>query len=133
MTSVKQQTLIKIVKGFCAAWDDMDLETIMSLMSKDAVYDNLPLKELRGCDQIRGFIGGFFQITESAKFDILNIVAEDNRVVTDRVDSFVFNEGRIEELPVLGIFEFDADEKISHWREYWDLQMWIDKGGPALS
>ncbi len=133
MTNPQQQTLIEIVREFCAAWDRIDLEAIMSMMSEDAVYNNLPLATLRGHDEIRAFIGGFFEVTKSAKFDILNIVTDDQRVVTERVDSFVWEEGRIDELPVLGIFEFNENGKISHWREYWDLQMWLDMGGLPLN
>ena len=38
----------------------------------------------------------------------------------------------IDALPVLGIFEFDDNGKICSWREYWDLQDWVARGGPAL-
>jgi len=47
------------VKQFCAAWDEMDLGKILSLMSNDAVYHNLPLEPLKGHEQIAGFVEGF--------------------------------------------------------------------------
>jgi len=47
-------------------------------------------------------------------------VADDKRVVTERVDTFGFKDGKMmKELPVLGIF--DNNRKISSWREYWGL------------
>ncbi|HIF51346.1 MAG TPA: limonene-1,2-epoxide hydrolase [Thiotrichaceae bacterium] len=133
MSNDKQEKQTKTVKDFCAAWDRMDLDAIMEYMSEDAVYDNLPLETLKGQEAIANFIGGFFQIATSAKFDILNLTADENRVVTERVDSFGFAEGGVDKLPVLGIFEFNDEGKINAWREYWDMQMWLDKGGPALS
>ncbi len=133
MSNIKQSNHVETVKDFCAAWDRMDLDAIMEYMSEDAVYDNLPLETLSGHQAIREFIGGFFQIATSAKFDILILTADENRVVTERVDSFGFAEGGVDQLPVLGIFEFNDTGKINAWREYWDIQMWIDKGGPALS
>jgi len=133
MSIDKQEKQIKTVKGFCSAWDRMDLDAIMGYMSEDAVYDNLPLETLKGQEAIANFIGGFFKVATSAKFNILQLVADDDRVVTERVDSFGFAEGGVDELPVLGIFEFNDGGKISAWREYWDIQMWLDKGGPALS
>lgn len=121
------------VKQFCAAWDEMNLDKILSLMSEDAVYHNLPFDPLDGQQQISGFVNGFFKIAATTKFKILTLVADDKRVVTERVDTFGFKDGTImKELPVLGIFEFDKDGKISAWREYWDLQDWIKRGGPAL-
>lgn len=123
----------KTVRDFCTAWDEMDLDRVLSLMSEDAVYHNLPLDPLNGQQQITGFIEGFFQLTATTKFKILTLVADEKRVVTERVDTFGFKDGSImKELPVLGIFEFDKEGKISSWREYWDLQDWVKRGGPAL-
>ena len=121
------------VRNFCTAWDEMNLDRILSLMSEDAVYHNLPLDPLNGQQQITGFVEGFFQITATTKFKILTLVADEQRVVTERIDTFGFKDGSImKELPVLGIFEFDKEGKISSWREYWDLQDWVKRGGPAL-
>jgi len=121
------------VRSFCTAWDAMDIDGVVSLMREDAVYHNLPVEPIMGLQQITGFIEGFFQATESARFEILTLVADDERVVTERLDTFGFKDGSImKELPVLGIFEFDDDGKISSWREYWDLQDWVKRGGPAL-
>jgi len=121
------------VRQFCTAWDEMNLEKILSLMSEDAVYHNLPLDALNGQEQIAKFVSGFFELTATTKFKILTIVVDDKCVVTERVDTFGFKDGSImKELPVLGIFEFDRDGKISSWREYWDLQDWVKRGGPAL-
>lgn len=121
------------VREFCSAWDSLDLDKILSLMTDDAVYHNMPLAPLKGHKQIADFVGGFFQISESCKFDILTLVADEHHVVTERVDTFGMKDGSsIDELPVLGIFEFDGNGKINSWREYWDLQDWIARGGPAL-
>jgi len=123
----------KTVREFCAAWDDLDIDKILSLMSEDALYHNLPLEPLKGQQQIAGFVDGFFQLANRAKFEILTLVADEERVVTERVDTFGFKDGSVmKELPVLGIFEFDESGKISSWREYWDLQDWVKRGGPAL-
>ena len=127
------QTHKDTVREFCSAWDNLDLEKILSLMSDDAVYHNMPIAPLKGRQQISEFIGGFFEMTETCKFDILNIVADDHRVVTERIDTFGMKGGStIDALPVVGIFEFDDNGKICSWREYWDLQDWIARGGPAL-
>jgi len=121
------------VREFCAAWDQLDTRKIMSLMSDNAVYHNMPLTPLKGQNEIADFIGGFLDMADSCQFKILNLVADEHRVVTERVDTFGMKDGSIiDALPVLGIFEFDDNGKISSWREYWDLQDWVARGGPAL-
>jgi len=123
----------KTVRAFCSAWDDLDVADILGLMSQNAVYHNMPLEPLIGQQQIKAFIEGFFKISNACHFDILNLVANDQYVVTERVDTFrLLNGSSIEKLPVLGIFEFDDEGKISQWREYWDLKAWADRGGPPL-
>ncbi len=121
------------VREFCSAWDNLDVDKIMSLMSDDAVYHNMPIAPLKGQQDIAGFIGGFLELADSCQFKILNLVADEHRVVTERVDTFGLKDGStIDALPVLGIFEFDNNGKICCWREYWDLQDWVARGGPAL-
>lgn len=120
------------VASFCEAWERLDVEGILSLMSEDAVYHNVPLAPLTGHNEIRGFLIPFLSAASACKFEILTIVADGERVVTERLDSFSLPSGDLDELPVLGIFEFDSDGKIKQWREYFDLKTWVDKGGPAL-
>jgi len=121
------------VREFCAAWDSLDVNKISSLMTQDVVYHNMPIEPLKGLEQVMGFIGGFLETTTSCQFKIVTLVADEDRVVTERLDSFGFKKGKdLAGLPVLGIFEFDDSGKICSWREYWDLQDWIARGGPAL-
>ena len=122
----------KTVTAFCQAWEDLDIDAVLSYMSDDAVYHNVPLEPLVGQDQIRGFLTAFLGAASSCTFEILTTVADEQRVVTERLDSFSLGDNTLSELPVLGIFEFNAEGKISHWREYFDLKTWADRGGPAI-
>lgn len=78
------------------------------------------------------FLSAFLSAATRCRFEILTVVADDRRVVTERLDSFDLPGGSLSELPVLGIFEFNTEGKINNWREYFDLKTWADKGGPAL-
>ena len=122
----------KIVKAFCQAWENLDIDAVLGLMSADAVYHNMPMAPLVGQEQIRGFLAAFLGAASSCRFEILTVVADEQRVVTERLDSFTLGDNTLSELPVLGIFEFNAEGKINHWREYFDLKTWVDKGGPAI-
>lgn len=120
------------VLDFCKAWENLDVDGVLSFMTTDAVYHNVPLAPLTGHDEIRGFLTPILSAASTCKFEILTIVADGERVVTERLDSFSLPQGDLDELPVLGIFEFDGKGKIKQWREYFDLKTWVDKGGPAL-
>jgi len=122
----------KTVSAFCQAWEDLDIDAVLSYMSDDAVYHNVPLEPLVGQEQIKAFLSAFLGASSACRFEILTVVADGQRVVTERLDSFTMGDNTLSELPVLGIFEFNAEGKINNWREYFDLKTWADKGGPAI-
>jgi len=122
----------KTVVDFCQAWENLDIDAVLDFMSEDAVYHNMPMDPLVGQEQIRGFLTAFLGTASYCRFQILTTVADGERVVTERLDSFTLGDNTLSELPVLGVFEFNAAGKINNWREYFDLQTWLDKGGPAI-
>ncbi|MBQ0718792.1 MAG: nuclear transport factor 2 family protein [Gammaproteobacteria bacterium] len=122
----------KTVTDFCQAWENLDIEAVLGLMSSDAIYHNVPLEPLVGQAQIRAFLSAFLGAASACQFEILTVVADEQCVVTERLDSFTLGDNTLSQLPVLGIFEFNGEGKISHWREYFDLKTWADKGGPAI-
>ncbi len=123
----------KTVKEFCQAWESLDIDGVLALMSEDAIYHNMPMAPLVGQVQIRAFLTAFLGAASACRFEILTVVADEQRVVTERLDSFTLGDNTLAELPVLGIFEFNAEGKINSWREYFDLKTWVDKGGPAIA
>ena len=112
-----------IVTAFCAAWADGDLDAIMAFFADDAVYHNIPIAPVVGTDAIRTTIQGFTAAPESVEFRVLNIAAAGDVVLTERVDVFVFPNGRVE-LPVAGTFEI-RDGKIAAWRDYFDMNQFM--------
>jgi len=53
-------------------------------------------------------------------WEIRNIVAGGNVVMTERIDNFQVGETRVS-VPCMGAFEL-RDGKIAAWRDYWDLK-----------
>ena len=66
---------------------------------------------------------------ESIEFRILNIAADGNTVLTERLDIFVLPNVTIE-LPVMGTFEL-RDGKIAKWRDYFDLNQYMTQMAAA--
>jgi limonene-1,2-epoxide hydrolase len=109
----------QVVREFCDAWSESDLERIMGFFADDAVYHNIPMEPVVGTDAIRTFIEGFTAMVERIEFEIRHLAVNGDVVLTERVDTFVRSEGSVG-LPVMGTFEL-ADGKITAWRDYFDL------------
>jgi len=109
-----------IVSDFIAAWNEKDIDRVMSFFTPDAIYHNIPVAPVQGSDGIRAVIDGY--ATAATKIDwIVTQIAEtpEGVVLTERLDGFMFGPKRVE-LPVMGAFEL-RDGKISVWRDYFDM------------
>jgi len=120
---------IELVRRFCAAWSDGDVDALMAFFTDDAVYHNIPVDPVTGRDAIRATIAGFTAGVDRLDFEVRNIAAAGNVVLTERVDVFVTGDRSIA-LPVMGTFEV-VDGKISKWRDYFDLNQFMSQLAPA--
>lgn len=115
----------QVVRDFCAAWTDLDLDAIVGFFADDAVYHNIPMEPVAGTEAIRSTIAGFTGGVESIEFRVDHIAAAGPVVLTERVDIFVTPAKRME-LPVMGTFEVH-DGKITAWRDYFDMNMFTSQ------
>jgi limonene-1,2-epoxide hydrolase len=115
---------VEVVRRFCDAWATGDLDAIVGAFTDDAVYHNMPLDPVVGPEAIRTFIEGFLAGVDKVTFEVRNIAAEGDIVLTERVDVFEAPGRRIE-LPVMGTFEL-RDGRIAAWRDYFDLQSFMN-------
>ena len=120
---------VEVVRRFCAAWADGDLDAIVGAFTDDAVYHNIPIDPVVGPEAIRTLIEGFIGGVDSVEFQVRAIAAEGDVVLTERVDVFSAPGKRIE-LPVMGTFEV-RDGRIAAWRDYFDLQSFMSAFGAA--
>jgi limonene-1,2-epoxide hydrolase len=113
---------IELIRRFCAAWERADIGELLSFFTDDAIYHNMPVQPVQGKDAIKGLIEQFMAPFERAEFEIKQIAATGDVVLTERVDRF-FGADKQVELPVMGVFEV-RDGKIAAWRDYFDLATW---------
>ncbi len=123
------RTASDIVSDFCAAWARLDLDELLGYFTPDAVYHNIPIDPVVGVEAIRSMMEMFTTGVERIEFQVRHLVAHDNVVLTERVDTFVQPERTIE-LPVMGVFEI-VDGKIAAWRDYFDLGQYMRQAGLA--
>lgn len=113
---------VDTVRAFIAAWERVDLDAIIAGFAEDAVYHNMPMAESRGREAIGAGLAGFLGGVASAEWTVRHIGETTPGVVlTERVDVFVFKDGRRLSIPVMGVFELDEAGLIAAWRDYFDL------------
>jgi limonene-1,2-epoxide hydrolase len=112
---------IQIVTEFIQAWNDNELDRAHGLMTEDVFYHNIPMQPIRGRDNARAFADSFGVGKRMfAHWEIVNIAEREDIVLTERIDSFTFADGRKISVPLMGSFRI-RDGRISEWRDYFDL------------
>ena len=109
----------KIVREFVAAWSNLDADELVSYFATDGTYYNMPTAPVTGHEDLRAFIGGFLAPWEKTDWEIINLLADGDLVMVERMDRTTA-AGRYVELPCFGVFEM-KNGKIKVWRDYFDL------------
>ncbi len=111
------------VRAFLAALDGVpDHDRLLGLVADDARYHVSAWKEpVVGTTAIRAELERQGAIFSDFTTDIVNLVVSEPLVITERIDTLEIAGKRIT-LHWVGVFEFDADDKISVIRDYYDMQ-----------
>jgi limonene-1,2-epoxide hydrolase len=117
----------KLVTEFCQSWTQKNVDKILSYLTDDCFYHNIPMEPCVGKAAIRKFIEPFMKDANTVNFEIKHTTSAGNVVMNERVDRFVMGPKKIE-LPVAGVFEVNGG-KISAWRDYFDLTTFTKQMG----
>lgn len=133
VTTVQAQTESNeaIVRDFISAWQRLNPSELAGYFSEDGVYHNMPSAAVVGRDNIEQFIAGFISQWESTDWEVINLLADGDRVMVERLDKTVV-AGRPVNLPCFGYFEL-SDGKIKLWRDYFDLATYTTALTAALA
>jgi limonene-1,2-epoxide hydrolase len=117
-------TPIEIVRDFIALWETPDgfPQAVDQYFTPRTVWENHGLITTSGPDEALGFYREFSDQTgmTGMKIDILAIAAAGDKVLTERIDWILDENGAaVMKVPVMGIFEV-ADGRITAWRDYFD-------------
>ena len=111
---------VVLIRQFMEVGVRADLDEFVSYFCEDAIWWNWPWPPIKGRAAIREALRiGAGRMT-ALPWDIHHIVADDDVVMTERVDHFQVGDKRIS-VPCMGIFEL-RNGKIAPWRDYWDLK-----------
>ncbi len=110
---------LKIVEDFIGCWNSGDMDGVYAAMADDIIWDNIPMGPVQGIEGCKGLMANFPPM-EGVEFETHHISASGNIVMTERTDKFLIG-GRWRPIRLMGIFEVNADGKIQHWRDYFDM------------
>ena len=132
-TTVQAQTesYEAIVRDFISAWQRLNPSELAGYFSEDGVYHNMPSAAVVGRDNIEQFISGFISQWESTDWEVINLLADGDSVMVERLDKTVV-AGSPVNLPCFGYFEL-SDGKIKLWRDYFDLATYTTALTAALA
>lgn len=115
----------EFVAAFCAEWSKSHsamLNAFRAAFTQDTVWENVGSSTTRGVEEALALLVGMRDAlgAETIAVDMLAIVADGNRVLTERVDRLLAADGSERgALRLMGIFEI-ADDRIVAWRDYFD-------------
>lgn len=121
----------QVVRSFCESWLKRDLDEILSHVTDDMEYHNIPVPVVVGKENVAVVFKMFLELMHHLDLEITNIMSEGNKVFTERVDRMTATSGHTD-LPVGGYFEV-RDGKIAVMHEYFNLATFEDQTGIKLS
>jgi limonene-1,2-epoxide hydrolase len=110
----------KIVTDMCQSLRSADMAKVVSYLSEDVVYHNIPWAPVTGHAGVRQVLDPFVHGANCAlvRMDIKQTTSAGNVVMNERLETWAKGSVRLE-LPVVGVFEVNKG-KITHWRDYFD-------------
>lgn len=109
-------------RDFIRAWERRDVDAIIETAAEDIFYHNIPMEPVRGKAALRATVEPLLSICREVVWETPHIAQTPAGVVlTERLDRFVFGEGREMAVRVMGTFEWTAEGKLVQWRDYFDL------------
>lgn len=118
-----------VVTAFIQAIERMDVEGACALLADDVSYENVPMSPVPGRDATRAVLERFVAPCSRIEWPVKRQMSSGNSVMNERVDRFEIN-GTWVELPVVGVFEVNDDDRITLWRDYFDLETYMRQMAP---
>ncbi|MBJ7337139.1 limonene-1,2-epoxide hydrolase family protein [Mycolicibacterium sp.] len=114
---------IDIVSSFCGLMEHRDAAALKHYLGEDAVYQNVGMPATVGADAIVANLGQQFAVfPDSYAYEMINIAASGDTVLTERLDMIKTPAGELVGIPVMGTFVVHAG-KIARWTDYWDTSL----------
>jgi len=118
MAERQEQVVLSLIERANAG----DNDGVLSLFAPDASYGvNAWNEALVGIDVIAKDFDRQHTLWSDLRIKVLNIASAAKVVFTERIDT-VHMMGRDVDIHMAGVFEIDDDDKVSSWRDYFDMK-----------
>lgn len=116
------------------AWSRHDIEGVLAPMADDVAWHyHVGSKPVQGREAMGRFLERLASHQQQLDWKIVQAAENDNSVLIEGTDDYVNPQGFHVQAPYMGVFEFDADNRIVAWRDYVDMAtMQIGERGEAL-
>jgi limonene-1,2-epoxide hydrolase len=109
-----------VVAAFIAAIERKDVDAAVGMLADDVSYENVPMQPIVGATTVKVVLSSFLDAASEVSWPVRRELADGNVVMNERLDRFKIGDGWLE-LPVAGVFEVNADGRITLWRDYFDM------------
>ena len=114
-------TPMETAETFFAHWSANRIEEALAMLADNVLYDNVPLPDITGRENVRKFHADFgIGTTFKVDWKVTEIAATGNIVLNERIDIFTHESGGRITLPVMGTITVE-NGRITLWRDYFDL------------
>lgn len=112
----------KLVLSLIEHMTDDDREAVRDCFAEDAEYRvNAWHEPLSGTKAITGDFERQHALWSDLRINVSHIASAGNVVFTERIDT-VHMMGRDVQIHMVGVFEVDDRDKITSWRDYFDMK-----------
>ncbi len=108
----------QFVTDFCNALAGGDMSKVVSYLSEDVFYHNIPWAPVTGHAGVQEVLDPFIGANLLQKMEIKHTSSSGNVVTNERLETWVKGDVQVL-LPVLGVFTI-TDGKITRWCDYFD-------------
>lgn len=112
-----------ITQSLWQALYERDWDQVGSFFAEDGLYQDVPTPDMGavGPAAVSRRLRIGHEPVERHEHHIERIIAQGNCVITEHREDWYFHTGEVVKLPFTSIHEYNAEGKITLWRDYWDL------------
>lgn len=118
-TSRDDQKKIDAFMAMKDGWEKKDWRQCADLMAEDGILHSVMLEPCKGRENFYERIRKTEKPNKRVKLNVRSIGVAGGVLFVERSDEIII-DGVSRFIPTVGIMEFDANNKIAHWREYYD-------------
>src|SRR3954463_3260796 len=118
---------LETAQTFFAHWSANRIDEAVAMLSDDVLYDNVPLPDIVGRENVRKFQADF-GIGTGFKVDwkIIEIAVSGDVVLNERIDIFTHESGGTITLPVMGTLTVE-NGRITVLGDYFDFASFVQQ------